>query len=73
MKHTITIICDVDTTIPHLLNQTDFEVIATSKDDVWTLIKREVVLGTNNIKMTIPNGTTAVPPDFNGILNQSSQ
>jgi hypothetical protein len=51
MKKQITIICDSETTVPHLLNQTDFEVIATSKDDVWTMIKREVVSGTNDIKV----------------------
>jgi hypothetical protein len=42
MKKQITIICDMDTTVPHLLNDKDFEIIATSKDDVWTMIKKEV-------------------------------
>ena len=40
MKKIITIICDVDTTTPHLLNEVDFEVIGTSRDDVWTMISK---------------------------------
>lgn len=41
MKKTITLVVDEETTIPHLLNQEDYEVIATSKEDVWTMIKKE--------------------------------
>ena len=41
MKKTITIICDEETTVPHLLNQEEYEVLASSKDDVWTMIKKQ--------------------------------
>lgn len=41
MKKTITIICDIETTVPHLLNQEAFDVIPTSKEDIWTMVKKE--------------------------------
>lgn len=41
MKKTITIICDIETTVPSLLNQISFEVIPTSKEEVWTMVKKD--------------------------------
>ena len=43
MKKQITLVVDEETTIPHLLNQVDYEVITTSREEVWTMIRKEKV------------------------------
>ena len=52
MKRTITIICDIETTVPHLLNSNDFEIICTSKDDVFTMVKKEQQIDWTNTPST---------------------
>ena len=65
MKKQITIICDSETTVPHLLNQTDFEVIGTGKEDTWCMVKREVVLGTSENGNVWIGKDGTITPAFN--------
>jgi hypothetical protein len=41
MKKTITLVVDCETTVPRLLNQVEFEVVATLKDEIWVMIEKE--------------------------------
>ena len=41
MKKIITLVVDTETTVPRLLNQVEFEVTATLKDDIWVMIEKE--------------------------------
>jgi len=50
MKKTITIVCDIETTISRLLNQVEFEVVSNSKEDIWTMIEREEIKNNKKTK-----------------------
>jgi len=49
---TIKIIIDENVPLIHLLNSQDYEVIETKQENVFAMSRREVVLGTNDIKLT---------------------
>ncbi len=40
MKKTITLVSDEEVPITHLLNDKDFEVIKTEKEDVFVMVKK---------------------------------
>ena len=64
---TIKIIIDENVHLIHLLNSQDYEVIETKRENVFAMTKREVVLGTGDLKLDL-NGTGNPMPSSNPVV-----